>query len=364
MSNNNNNDESSEKIDLEYNLLANTTKMKENVDIEHIKNNETELVLNNIDLQNNISESENNKNNDNISVISNTTSKKSDKMDENTNNKNIKLDNDITSIYNDNYNDNNNKNVKNINNNEQVNESEIRKNKLEILEKLATLKKRGYIISSNYNMNSDYDMMKYEYELHRISIQKNNSIGNYGNILIGVLGCIEDFNSRYDPFGLDLEGWSTAVNNDIDSFYDTFVELHDKYKFMDNARPEIKLISNIVMSGIKFHATKKFLNKNKICDTNNIKQNINNNIEIIDKMNNIKNLQKKKQDSMMNNNYNGPHISDDVNGLLYDNDNISRKSNTKKKFNENNNIMIDEISLGRNVPNNKNNKNNKNSKKK
>lgn len=64
---------------------------------------------------------------------------------------------------------------------------------------------------------------------------------------------IEILNDKYDPFGLHLKGWSEVLNADIDNYQEVFGELHDKYLTNVSCPPELKFVTMITMSAIKYH---------------------------------------------------------------------------------------------------------------
>jgi len=133
--------------------------------------------------------------------------------------------------------------------------------KLNMLRKLGELTQYGVKLSQNYNMNSDYNAMKYEYELHRGIRDKHNGIKWLSNMM--VLGCqgIEIANEYWNPFDFKLKGWNEQMREDQNEYYDVYGELYEKYfKSGKPIPPELKLLFMITCSAITFHATHTFLN--------------------------------------------------------------------------------------------------------
>lgn len=64
---------------------------------------------------------------------------------------------------------------------------------------------------------------------------------------------IEIMNEKFDPFGINLKGWSQVLSQDIDNYQEVFGELHDKYFTNVSCPPELKFVSMITISAIKFH---------------------------------------------------------------------------------------------------------------
>lgn len=139
--------------------------------------------------------------------------------------------------------------------------SELKLQKLNMLRKLGELAQKGIKLSQNYNMNSDLDAMMYEYELHVSIKSKQNSINWMSNIMMNCIYGIEMMNDKYDPFSLKLTGWSESINRDINSYYDIFGELYEKYSGPGkNIAPELKLVFALSASAIKFHLTNTVIN--------------------------------------------------------------------------------------------------------
>jgi hypothetical protein len=126
--------------------------------------------------------------------------------------------------------------------------------KLDMLRKLGELAQYGVKLSQNYNINSDYDTMKYEYELHRSIRAKRNGVNWMSSMMMNCVYGLEMLNEKYDPFSVKLKGWSEQMNSEQDNYYDVFGELYEKYsKPGKSVPPEIKLMLMISGSAIKFH---------------------------------------------------------------------------------------------------------------
>ena len=132
--------------------------------------------------------------------------------------------------------------------------------KLDMLRKLGELTQHGVKLSQNYNMESDYKAMKYEYELHRSIRDKHNGVKWLSNMMLNIVYGVELANEKFDPFNFKLKGWSEQMNEDIDDYYDVFGELYEKYfKAGKPIPPELKLFFMISASAIKFHMTKAMM---------------------------------------------------------------------------------------------------------
>jgi hypothetical protein len=129
--------------------------------------------------------------------------------------------------------------------------------KLDMLRKLGELAQYGVKLSQNYNMNSDYFTMKYEYELHKNIRAKQNFINWTSSIMLNCIYGVEILNDKYDPFSLKLTGWSEQINSDITNYYDIFGEIYEKYnKPGKSMSPELRIILMLGGSALKFHLNK------------------------------------------------------------------------------------------------------------
>lgn len=132
--------------------------------------------------------------------------------------------------------------------------------KLDMLRKLGELAQYGVKLSQNYNMNSDYFTMKYEYELHKNIRAKQNSVNWMSSLMLNCIYGVELMNEKYNPFDLKLTGWSEQINADINNYYDVFGEIYEKYnKPGKNMSPELKLMLMVGGSALKFHLNNTLL---------------------------------------------------------------------------------------------------------
>ena len=96
-----------------------------------------------------------------------------------------------------------------------------------------------------------------EAEYNRLIKQREieNSIKFQRKMLMAFVTGIEFLNNRYNPFDLDLDGWSEVVMADIDGYDDIFEELYEKYHTKVNMAPELRLMFTLGGSAIMFHLT-------------------------------------------------------------------------------------------------------------
>jgi len=118
--------------------------------------------------------------------------------------------------------------------------------KLNMLRKLGELKQLGVKLSQNYGLDSDLKMMEYEYKLHTDIRAKQNSVQWMGHMLIGIIKGGEMLNDNYNPFDIKLEGLSTKISADMNSYYAVLGEIYEKYNQPGKQMaPEFKLLMMI-----------------------------------------------------------------------------------------------------------------------
>lgn len=135
----------------------------------------------------------------------------------------------------------------------------IRKEKSELLCKFNKLNIKGKWSSLKLDMNCSLDEIRNEYERVRNEIQTERSVGFFKRmLLLGVQG-IEMMNTRFDPLGVDLDGWSEAMGYSMENqeYDEVLAELYEKYKGRGQMSPEMKLIFMIISSATMFTISKK-----------------------------------------------------------------------------------------------------------
>jgi hypothetical protein len=148
---------------------------------------------------------------------------------------------------------------------------EIRKEKSEFLFKFNKMNVKGKWSSLHLDMNSSLDDIKNEYERVRNEIQTERSVSFFKRmLLLGVQG-IEMMNTKFDPLGVDLDGWSEAMGYSMENqeYDEVMAELYEKYKGRGQMSPEVKLIFMIISSATMFTITKKITKS----DSNNALKN-------------------------------------------------------------------------------------------
>lgn len=140
------------------------------------------------------------------------------------------------------------------------NENEfLRKEKSEYLSKFNRIKTKEKWSSLTFDMNNTLEEIRNEFDRVTNAIKVDRNVQFYKRmLLLGVQG-VEMMNTRFDPLGVDLDGWSEAMTYSMDNqeYDDVLSELYEKYKNVGEMSPELKLIFMIVSSGVFFSISKK-----------------------------------------------------------------------------------------------------------
>lgn len=144
------------------------------------------------------------------------------------------------------------------------------------MRKFHELKRKGLQIR-NFSTESTLREMKDEYDDLVYEQKKQNGIALQKNILVTVVSLVEMANSRYDPFKLDLKGWSESFHENIGSMDEILEELYEKYydQFMFNQMPvEARLIVTVAFSALSFHFTKAYLTPERMRNIQKAKEDV------------------------------------------------------------------------------------------
>jgi hypothetical protein len=140
-----------------------------------------------------------------------------------------------------------------------MNEREKRRKKRMMIKKLEEWNDKGSIKGySNFNIDSPYEEIEDEYETALEDKRKKDSIKLQGWWFMTFVNSIEYANAAFNPFDLNLDGWGEQVNEDIESYEEIFVELHDKYKG-GKLSPELSLLLRLGFSAAVVNFTNKAL---------------------------------------------------------------------------------------------------------
>jgi len=160
---------------------------------------------------------------------------------------------------------------------------EILNKKQELLFKFDEIERRGIKLPRKYSLRDELDVLEFEYEKIKRQKEINNSVQFSRKMLMACITGIEYLNNKFDPFDVNLNGWSESIMENVNDYDEVFEELHEKYKSKVQVAPEIKLILMISGSAFMFHLTNTMF-KSSLPNLNDILQN---NPELMKKAANI-----------------------------------------------------------------------------
>jgi hypothetical protein len=102
-------------------------------------------------------------------------------------------------------------------------------------------------------------------------IEVDQSIKFSRRMLVACVSGVEFLNKRYNPFEIQLDGWSESIMENLDDYDGVFEELYAKYRTKMNVAPEVKLIMMLGGSAMMFHLTNsmfKAVNVNDVMKQN------------------------------------------------------------------------------------------------
>lgn len=131
----------------------------------------------------------------------------------------------------------------------------IEEEKADILNKLSRLEKKGFNVNKRLNAYSSITELRTELKRIMYGIETEQSIKFSRRMLVACVTGVEFLNKRYNPFDVQLEGWSESVMENVDDYDGVFEELYVKYRNKVAVAPEIKLIMMLGGSAMMFHLT-------------------------------------------------------------------------------------------------------------
>jgi hypothetical protein len=131
----------------------------------------------------------------------------------------------------------------------------IEDEKAALLTKIERLKKKGIASVARLSGYSEIEEIRTEFKRMMYSVELDQSTKFARRMLVACCTGIEFMNKRFDPFDVQLEGWSETIMENLDDYDDVFEELHNKYKTKVQMAPELKLVMMVGGSAMMFHLT-------------------------------------------------------------------------------------------------------------
>ena len=134
-------------------------------------------------------------------------------------------------------------------------EEDILNQKKEVLYQFDRLERKGVRLPRRFTLASSLEEMRGELDKITRERQVDASVKFQRRILVTAATGLEMLNTRFDPVGARLDGWSESINESIDEYDDVFEELHNKYKGKAQMAPELRLMMMLGGSAFMFHLT-------------------------------------------------------------------------------------------------------------
>ena len=131
---------------------------------------------------------------------------------------------------------------------------ELLEKRTKVIEGLDKFRRRGLDVRT-FPPDAPLEEMEMEYNRHKRAVDVEASIQFSRKMLMACVTGLEYLNARYDPLGLQLEGWSESVIEDIHNYDDVFERLYDKYHSTAQMPPEFELLLMVAGSAFMFHLT-------------------------------------------------------------------------------------------------------------
>jgi hypothetical protein len=131
----------------------------------------------------------------------------------------------------------------------------IDEEKSDLINKLGRLEKKGFAVNKRLTAYSNIEELRSEVKRITYSIDVEQSVRFSRRMLIACVTGLEFLNKRYNPFEVQLEGWSESVMENVDDYDGVFEELYVKYRSKVSVAPEVKLIMMLGGSAMMFHLT-------------------------------------------------------------------------------------------------------------
>jgi hypothetical protein len=131
----------------------------------------------------------------------------------------------------------------------------IEDEKADLLNKIARLNKKGIQSSQRLSIFSDIEEVRTEYTRMTYSIEVERSIKFQRRMLVACVTGLEFLNDKFDPFDVELNGWSQNTMENVEDYDGVFEELYAKYRTKVSVAPEVKLLMMVGGSAMMFHLT-------------------------------------------------------------------------------------------------------------
>ena len=138
----------------------------------------------------------------------------------------------------------------------------LEEEKSDIMFKLQRLQRQGVRGLRAFTPYSDIRDMRSELSRIKTELELERSVKFQRKILMAIVSAMEWGNTKFNPFDLELDGWSEQMHQSVQTSteYDgIFEELFMKYRGKMSTPPEIRLLLMVGGSAMMFHMTKAMM---------------------------------------------------------------------------------------------------------
>ena len=112
----------------------------------------------------------------------------------------------------------------------------------------------------SFTIVTPYEEVRAAYIGVHDTVMLNNAKENMRKLLLSIIRLIEWGNGRFDPFGMDLDGWTEQSYTTIDAYDVPLEQLYEQYKGKFKMSPWGQLFMIMGLSAFWFNFTKNFTN--------------------------------------------------------------------------------------------------------
>lgn len=128
--------------------------------------------------------------------------------------------------------------------------------KAELLARMTELDNSGFPPVKRMTIATPLDDLRYEVYRQVRSFNKDQGLKKYRSYLITGASLLEVANTHFNPFELNLNGFSTAIDLNIQDYDSTLLQLHHKYSGRGSSMaPEWSLAMSLTFAAIVHHTS-------------------------------------------------------------------------------------------------------------
>jgi len=130
---------------------------------------------------------------------------------------------------------------------------EIMQEKFVMLTRISKMSKGGITARKKFSMKDDIDDIRFE--CYRMTREKNSqtAVKSMHMVLITIATIVEKANSAFNPFNLNLSGFSQNMMLTVSDYDDSLEEIHHKWSGKTYMGPEVSVLMTFMTSAIFYH---------------------------------------------------------------------------------------------------------------